>query len=135
MEDVGSLIIFKNMTAEQQELFIRLIGDDYSSNIQVLYNIIEDKNKALMLIDLFAGKKLAFPDRKKLYRLLEKIKIYTYVKNHNFSKQSLVTMAKQYKRRTSQIKTIVNRIEHLLNNGKIHDAELDNEEGYPDMEA
>lgn len=128
MEDVGSLVLFKNLTKEQQELFIKLVGDDYSSSIQVLYNILEDSNKTMMLIDLFAGQRVAFPDRKKLYKLLEKIKIYTYVKNHDFSYQSFVTMAKQYKRRTSQIKAIVNRVEHLLANGKLKDAEIESED-------
>ena len=68
------------------------------------------------LLDIFAGKKIQFPDRKKLYKLLEKIRIYTYVKSRNYSPESYKLLAKQYKKRISQIRSTVERVDYLLNN-------------------
>ena len=86
--NVGSLLAFKDLTKEQKDIFIKLISDDYSYLFQVLFNIIEDDNLVLEIIDILAGQKIQFPTRKKLYKLLEKIKIYTFVKNKNYSQDS-----------------------------------------------
>ena len=97
--NVGNLVSFRNMTDEQIELFIKLISDESSFMFQILFNILEDNDLALQLIDIFAGQKLQFPTRKKMYKLLEKIKIHTYVKSKNYSQDSIQLLAKQYKRR------------------------------------
>ena len=94
--NVGSLLAFKDLTKEQKDIFIKLISDDYSYLFQVLFNIIEDDNLVLEIIDILAGQKIQFPTRKKLYKLLEKIKIYTFVKNKNYSQDSCKLLAKQY---------------------------------------
>lgn len=116
--NVGSLLAFKDLTKEQKDIFIKLISDDYSYLFQVLFNIIEDDNLVLEIIDILAGQKIQFPTRKKLYKLLEKIKIYTFVKNKNYSQDSCKLLAKQYNKRISQIKSAVDRIDYLLSNGK-----------------
>ena len=64
--NVGNLVSFRNMTDEQIELFIKLISDDSSYVFQVLFNILEDNDLTLQLIDIFAGQKIQFPTRKKL---------------------------------------------------------------------
>ena len=74
--NVGSLLAFKDLTKEQKDIFIKLISDDYSYLFQVLFNIIEDDNLVLEIIDILAGQKIQFPTRKKLYKLLEKL--YNY---------------------------------------------------------
>ena len=110
-------LAFKDLTKEQKDIFIKLISDDYSYLFQVLFNIIEDDNLVLEIIDILAGQKIQFPTRKKLYKLLEKIKIYTFVKNKNYSQDSCKLLAKQYNKRISQIKSAVDRIDYLLSNG------------------
>ena len=126
--DVGSLLSFKDMTKEQKDIFIKLISDDCSFVFQILFNIIEDDNTTLELIDIFAGKRLLFPNRKKIYKLLYKIQIYTYIKSKNYSVEAYQLLAKQCKKRVSQIKAIVNRVDYLLDNGKFKDIELLEEE-------
>lgn len=121
--NVGSLVIFKNLSKQQKELFIKLISDDYSSLVQVLFNIIEDDNKVLQIVDIFAGQKIQFPSRKKLYKLLEKIKIYTYVKSKDYSSDACQLLAKQYKKRVSQIRATASRVDYLLDNGKFRDIQ------------
>lgn len=120
---VGNLLPFRNLTKEQKELFIKLISDDYSYIFQILFNIIEDDQKTLELLDILSGQRIQFPPRKKLYKLLEKIQMYTYSKHRNFSEESFKTQSKIYKKRISQIKNIVNRIDYLLNGGKYKEIE------------
>ena len=121
--NVGILVSFRNMNQEQVELFIKLISDESSYLFQVLFNVLEDDDAALQLIDIFAGQKIQFPSRKKIYKLLERIKIYTYVKSKGYSQESIQLLAKQYKRRNSQIKSYVDRIDYLLANGKYRELE------------
>lgn len=121
--NVGNLLPFRNLTEEQRDLFIKLVSDDYSHIFQILFNVIEDDDVTLELIDILAGQRIQFPTRKKLYKLLEKIKIYTYIKNRGNSNESCQTLAKIYKKRVSQIKAVINRIDYLLANGKYRDIE------------
>lgn len=120
---VGKLLSFRHLTKEQQDLFIKLISDDNSSLYQVLFNVIDDTQKTIELIDILAGEKLIFPNRKKIYKLLEKIQIYTYIKHRDNTEKSYQLLAKIYNKRVSQIKAAVNRIDYLLNNGKYKDIE------------
>lgn len=121
--NIGSLLNFRNLNNEQKDIFIKLLSDDCSYQFQLLFNILDDNILVLQLIDIFADTKIIFPSRKKIYKLLEKIQIYTYVKHKNYSDDSYKLMAKQYKKRISQIKDIVTRIDYLLNNGKFKDIE------------
>lgn len=114
---VGSLVTFSNITPEQREIFIKLLSDDFSYMFQVLFNVLEDDALVLELVDIFADKRITFPPRKRIYKLLEKVRVYTYVKNRNYSEDSYVILAKQYKKRISQIKSMVKRVDYLLNNG------------------
>lgn len=119
----GCLMLFRDLTEEQKELFLTLLSDDYSSNFQVLFNVLEDNELTVELLDLFAGNKLMFPNRKKLYKLLEKVKIYTYVKSKNCSPESIKLLSKQYDKRVSQINAIIERVDYLLSEGKFRDIE------------
>lgn len=113
---VGSLIVFKDLTKEQKDLFIKLISGEYSYLFQILYNVIDDDNKVLEILDIFEGQRFQFPSRKKLYKLLTRIKFYTYVKSRDYSEDAYKTLAKQNNMRISQIKSLVNRIDNILNN-------------------
>lgn len=121
--NIGSLLNFRNLNEEQKNIFIKLLSDDCSYQFQLLFNILDDNILVLQLIDTFADTKMIFPSRKKVYKLLEKIQIYTYIKHKNYSDNSYKLMAKQYKKRISQIKNIVTRIDYLLNNGKFKEIE------------
>ncbi len=119
----GCLSSFRNLSDEQKDLFIKLVSDDCSSSFQVLFNILEDNILTLEIIDIFAGEKINFPNRKKIYKLLEKIQIYTFINSKGRSAESYQLLAKQYKKRISQIKAVVDRIDYLLDNGKYKDME------------
>lgn len=111
----GCLVEFKDITYQHRELLIKLLSKEYSYMYEVLYKVLEDDAAVLELLDIFADRRLRFPSRKKIYKTLEKIKIYIYAKNHNNTDDSITVLAKQYKKRPSQIRTILSRIDELLN--------------------
>ena len=121
----GCLSTFRNLSKEQKDLFIKLISDDCSYVFQILFNVIDNNLLTLELLDILSGVKISFPNRKKMYKLLEKIQIYTYINSKGRTLESYQLLAKQYKKRISQIKAIVDRVEHLLNDGAYKDIEKD----------
>ena len=124
---VGCLSAFRDLSEEQKQLFIKLLSDDCSSAFQILFNILDDDLLTLEILDIFSGTKINFPSRKKIHKLLEKIQIYTYINSKNRTPESYQLLAKQYKKRISQIKAIVERIDYLLNKGLYRDIEEQNE--------
>jgi len=118
--NVGSLITYRNITDEQRNLFIKLLSDECGYQFNLLYNILEDNILFLQIIDSFANVKLVFPNRKKMFKLLEKIQIYTFCKSKNFSDDSYKLMAKQYGKRISQIRSIIDRVNFLIDNKHIN---------------
>jgi len=118
---IGSLLIYRDITEEQKNLFIDFLSTDVSNSFKVLFNVIDDDFLVMELLDIFAGKRIQFPDRKKLYKLLEKVKIYTYVRSKNYSPESYRLLAKQYKKRISQIRSTVERVDSLIKNKNLKD--------------
>ena len=111
---VGCLVEFNNINYEDREILIRLMSKEYSYLFQILFAVLEDDALTLKLIDIFSNTRIKFPPRKRIYKALEKIKIYTYAKRHNYSETSINVLAKQYKRRPSQIKSLINKINATL---------------------
>lgn len=120
---IGCLSAYRELTEEQKDLFIKLISDDCSSAFQILFNVLDDNLLTLELLDIFSGTKINFPSRKKIYKLLEKIQIYTYINSKGRTPESYQLLAKQYKKRISQIKAVIERIDYLLNKGLYKDIE------------
>lgn len=115
--ELGSLTLFRHISNEDMELFIDIITNDFSPFCRVLYNIIKDKQTILKIFDAFEGQRVYFPDRKKFYKTLEKCVIYNYIVDHDYSPESYSTMSKQYSKRVSQIRNIVDRIDNLKKGG------------------
>ena len=61
-----------------------------------------------------AGQKVQFPERRKIYKTLEKVFIYNYCKSRGFTEDSYVYMAKQYGKRVPQAKAIVATMQRFL---------------------
>lgn len=111
--EVGSLSLFKNITDEDVLLFIDMITNDFSPFLRVLYNIVDDKTLILKILDAFEGQRIYFPDRKKIFKTMERVVIYNYIVNHNYSEESYSAMSKQFSKRVSQIRNIVDRINSI----------------------
>ena len=115
MDEDGVLILFRNASNDDIELMIDLLSEDYSSYLRVLYNIIDDKDKFLKVLDALAEQRFYFPERRKIYKTLEKVMIYNYVKNRNFEQDAITDVAKQYVKRTEQVRKIIKRIDDKMN--------------------
>lgn len=69
----------------------------------------------LQFLDLLAGNTLKIPSRKSIYRDLEYIKIYNFVKEKKFSTDSIRTVAKLYTKNISFVKRAIIKISKSLN--------------------
>ena len=113
-DDIGKTALFKDLSDEKYELFLKLLSFENNEFLEVLSKMT-DKNTLLKLLDVFSGEYIRFPNRKSVIWVLEKVNIYTYLKNKNFSDESYYTVSKEYDRTIYEIKKIVNVIEKNLN--------------------
>ena len=113
-DDIGKTALFKDLSDEKYELFLKLLSFENNEFLEVLSKMT-DKNTLLKLLDVFSGEYIRFPNRKRIIWVLEKVNIYTYLKNKNFSDEAYYTVSKEYDRTIYEIKKIVNVIEKNLN--------------------
>ena len=121
--ECGSLMLFNKATNEDIDLLITLLCRGNNSYIELLRNIINDNMSLLKLFDCMSGQKVQFPDRKKIFKTLEKVFIYNYCKQRNFSETSYIAMSKQYGKRIPQTKAIVNTMQKFIDSNTNKDFE------------
>lgn len=121
----GSLLLFRKATQEDIDLMLKLMSSDKYEFLTILRTIIDDDRDMLKLLDMMSGAKVTFPERKKIYKTLEKIFIYKYVASRNFSQQSYVAIAKMYDKRVTQVKLIVETMSKFLSKDKLSSDEID----------
>lgn len=124
-DEKGSLLLFRKATEEDIDIMLRLMSSDKYEFISILRSVIHDDVDLLKLLDMMSGSKVVFPDRRKVYKTLEKVFIYQYVKDREFSQQSFVAMAKQYDKRVTQVKAIVDTMRRTLEKDEEDNSEDD----------
>ena len=112
-DDIGKTVLFRDLDDEKFELFLKLLSFENNEFLNII-NIMTDKNTLLKLLDVFAGEYIKFPNRKSIIWVLEKVNMYTYLKQHDFSQEAYATVSKEYDRTVYEIKKIVNVIEKNL---------------------
>lgn len=112
--DVGSLAIYRDLTDNELELLIKLLPKDLSKVISLIFNIF-GTDQGLEFLDIFADERISLPSRKRLYKLIEKIKIYVFIKSKKESDDAYKLLAKQLDKRISQLHQIVSKIDETLN--------------------
>lgn len=125
IDEDGVLILFKNASDEDIKLMIDLLSDEYSVYLRVLYNIIDDRNKFLMVLDVLSEQRFYFPERRKVYKTLEKVMIYNYVRDRGFDQGAISDVAKQYSKRTEQVRKIIKKINEKKNGQLIGEGKDD----------
>lgn len=113
-DELGSLLLFNKATDEDLDLLIQLLARGRYEYVTLLREIIKDNQALVELFDVLAGQKVQFPERRKIYKTLEKVFIYNYCKNNNFSENSYIFMSKQYGKRVPQVKAIVETMNKFL---------------------
>ena len=112
--EYGSLMLFNKATKEDIDLLMILLCRGNNEYIELLRDTVKDDFALIKLFDVMSGQKVQFPERKKIYKTLEKVFIYNYCKSKNFSESSYVFMAKQYGKRIPQTKAIVNTMQRFI---------------------
>lgn len=125
--EIGQLAIYKDLTEEQKDLLLKLVSYDESYLIQVLYNVYQDNILVLEILDIFAGKFVKFPTRKKIYKILEKVRIYTYMKQNNNSESAVKYLSEKYNKRYTQIRDLVSKIDKVLQENLSEDNKYKNQ--------
>jgi hypothetical protein len=69
----------------------------------------------IQFLDLLAGTNLKIPSRKSLYRDIEYVKIYSYIKERDFTVDSVKNAAKIYNKNISFVKRAIFKVSKTLN--------------------
>lgn len=113
-DDIGKTSLFKDLSDEKYELFLKLLSFENNEFLEVI-DKMTDRNTLLQLLDVFAGEYVKFPNRKSVIWVLQKVNMYTYLKQKNFSDDAYRFVSKEYDRTVYEIKKIVKVIEKNLN--------------------
>ena len=113
-DEYGSLMLFNKVSDKDIDLLMKLICRGQNSYLRLLREVVKDDMSLIKLFDVMSGQKVQFPERRKIYKTLEKVFIYNYCKSRNFSDDSFVFMAKQYGKRIPQTRAIVNTMQRFI---------------------
>ena len=124
--EYGSLMLFNKVSDKDIDLLMKLICRGQNSYLRLLREVVKDDMSLIKLFDVMSGQKVQFPERRKIYKTLEKVFIYNYCKSRNFSDDSFVFMAKQYGKRIPQTRAIVNTMQRFIDSNTDEGFEEDN---------
>ena len=112
---VGNLLKYRNINKTDIDLYLTLIVSNSKYRFLLpLRHIIDDDQKFLQILDLFAGSRIWFPDRVRTYRYLEKAATYNYLRERDFSPAAYKTVAKQIDKRVTQTKSLMTTVDTTL---------------------
>lgn len=116
-DEPGSIMLYNKISQEQMDLFIAMIARGKYEYINLLKGIFDNDFLLLEALDVLAGQRMVIPDRRKIYKTLEKVFIYTYCKARGFSEESYKSIAKQYNKRGPQVKAMVETMQKFIDSG------------------
>jgi len=128
-DEYGSLMLFSKASKKDIDLLMTLICRGQNQYLQLLREVVKDDISLIKLFDVMSGQKVVFPERRKIYKTLEKVFIYNYCKSRNFSEDSYIFMAKQYNKRIPQTRAIVNTMKRFIESGSNEGFEKEDFEG------
>lgn len=113
-DEPGSILLYNKISQEQMDLFMSMIARGRYEYINLLKGIFENDFQLLEALDVLAGQRMILPERRKIYKTLEKVFIYTYCKARGFSEESYKSIAKQYNKRGPQVKAMVETMQKFI---------------------
>lgn len=128
-DEKGSLLLFRKATEDDIDLMLKLMSSEKYEFLSILRTVVSSDIDLVKLLDMMSGARVTFPERRKVYKTLEKVFIYNYIKSRDFSQQSYVAMAKQYNKRVTQVKAIVETMIRVLEKDSKVDEETYNNIG------
>lgn len=122
-DENGSLLLFNRVDKDDIDLLLTILCRGRYDYLTLLREVVKDDISLIKLFDIMAGTQVQFPERRKVYKTLEKAVIYNYCKDRDFSEDSIFIMAKQYQKRIPQVKAIINTMQNFLLSSKDSDKE------------
>lgn len=111
--DKSGIFSLVEINDRESELFLSYLRSTSKSPAVDFINYLIGSDY-LKFLDLLAGTTFKIPSRKSLYRDIEYIKIYTYVKERNFSFDAIRTAPKLYSKSLAFIKKAITKISKAL---------------------
>lgn len=112
--EAGCLALYRKITEEQMDIFIKQLSDNISYKFDILRNLIDDDVKLLMIIDIFSGESISFPNRKQTFQCLDRTFMYTYARSRGFTEEAYSSISKHFGEKLAVVKDRVMRISQLL---------------------
>lgn len=118
MEKAGIMSLIK-LSDKEADLFLEYLRK--SGNTPV-YDLIVYMNgdSYLKILDLLAGVSIKIPNRKNLYRDIEHIKIYSYVRDRGYNLSVLHSASKVYNKKMAFVRRSVEKMSKVIE-GKVAD--------------
>lgn len=117
-DETGSLLLFNKVEKRDIDLLLTLLCRGRYDYLMLLRDVVKDDVQLVKLFDVMAGTQIQFPERRKIYKTLEKVVIYNYCKDRDFSEDSIFIMAKQYQKRIPQVRAAINTMQNFLSSSK-----------------
>lgn len=110
----GSLVLYRDITDEQMNIFLNQLSDSVSYKIDILRKILDDDKLLLIILDVFSGESINIPNRKQLFQCLDRTFMYTYVKHRGFTEEAYIAVAKHFGEKLVLAKQKVLRVSKVL---------------------
>ena len=114
--ELGYLSVL-DLSEEELDTYIKYL--ESSKGLECLPFLDKVLGKEIILfLDLFAGEVIKVPTRSELIKIANYVIIYNYIKQRNFTDDAYTKAASLFKRRVSNLKRIVEKVENITNNIK-----------------
>lgn len=114
MDELGYLAVL-NLNEDELETYLKYLENSRDLFcLPYLNRVLGDE--LLTFLDLFAGEVIRIPPRSELIKVSNYIIIYNYLKQRDFTEESYKKASSLFKRRVSNLKRIVEKVENTLNN-------------------
>ncbi len=102
-----------NLSDKEAELFLEYLRKGGNTPVFDLI-VYMNGDSYLKILDLLAGASIKIPNRKNLYRDIEHIKIYSYVRDRGFKLSVLHSASKVYNKKMAFVRRSVEKMSRIL---------------------
>ena len=121
------LLTLITLSEKERLLFLDYMAKSRQTEaFDMLDNFFEED--FIKFLDLFAGISIRIPQRKDVYEIAKNIRIYSYVKAHGETEQSITDAAQLFDKRKAAIKKVMIRMNKIIEQGAVDEGGLEEDE-------
>ena len=119
-DDMGKagILALMTLTGEETKWLLRYLKSTKNTEVFDFLYAFEGE-RFLKFIDLFSGEKIRIPRRGEVCKIVESMKIYTYVVSRGGSEEAITRATKMFGKRKNSIRRILLRVERILGGGEL----------------